>query len=908
MKTKMNKTRTRLLPMFSLASALCCSQMNLTAGTAVIYSNNFESYTNAATSLSSTNDADPAGVEWSMADDTALLPTTVGAGVQVINWLTNAAGAPNQALLLRPNSEAQIFLNNAKSGSRYQLDFSTFAVREPTSSQNFYVVLRAEGADSNGDDYLAYRVDRVTNSTALYYYDGVGPGAAAWTALTNKNTGLVATQTTNQWQHHRIIIDPNALTFSIYIDDMVTPVNTGLELSRCDVAAPVAIRLLNEGNTADDGYYAIDDITLTVEDSKDLSSVITEGFETYPARVASDDNANPQGPWITTEVDGTGAGRLRAPAKVQVVDSSVVAPHSGTKCLKLEAGQRAGASIAWGVAPQSDVQITWWARVPASVKGQQANYLRFSLYGAEGGNTYSGDCALLGYGSRDGTIGDETSLTYYTTAWVDTTVDYTPDVWEEYRLTTHNSQGRYTIIKSPSSPAAKVIVDRSSFVGTAATWGPTFMAAWSSSNGTNHPPVYVDDIKIETLVSNPSPLPEPYTAHIDGSRFTNFTKLTVSGPAGAMAIDPRDNTTIVFAIDAAAGGSINKATKVAGGNWAIDPVPLVAGIANPSGLTIAADGTIWWVHDFAMGLWRLKAPWNANVPERVIADFALSGAITGGVDDDPFDVAFTPANFTGSVGAPNQIVVMDRGVDGDANNALFTVDPTTTTLDQTMYSQYLFGPGGLGAVDLVGMTVLPQSAEMVTLNFDGQITAVDANGMSRSFWPDFYSDIAIAIAPSSIAADPQTGRLWVADDLTNQVWSCTPDGISGQRELSFPLTDAGRPDRQIDFQEPGMKFSPDGKFLVVSDTSTANGGGRFFIFHNEAIEVPPFKISTVLRAGAGVQLSWQAAGSVKYNVLRASSLVNASSFTNISGDISGTSYTDTNAVPAGAFYRVVAKP
>ena len=118
---------------------------------------------------------------------------------------------------------------------------------------------------------------------------------------------------------------------------------------------------------ADDGYFAIDDISFTVEDSIDLTTTFTEGFESYAARTSATDDADPQGPWITSETDGTGSGKSRAPVKVQVVDSTVVTPHSGTKCLKVEYGQRAGASIAWGVPPQSDVQITWWAYVPASV-------------------------------------------------------------------------------------------------------------------------------------------------------------------------------------------------------------------------------------------------------------------------------------------------------------------------------------------------------------------------------------------------------------------------------------------------------------------------------------------------------------------------------------------------------------
>jgi hypothetical protein len=261
------------------------------------------------------------------------------------------------------------------------------------------------------------------------------------------------------------------------------------------------MRIVNEGNSADDGIFAIDDIKLTVDGSIDLATTLTEGFEGYPAISAGGlIDADPLGAWITTETDGTagGGGRPLAPAKVQVVDNSVVAPHSGNNSLKIEGGQRAGVTLAWGTPPGADVQITWWARVPASVPGTVATYLRMSLYGVEGASAYAGDQALLGYGSRDATIGDATSLIHFTTAWVDTGVDYTPDVWEEYRLITHNSDGQYSIIKNPSSTPT-VIVDRATYVGNAPTWGPTFMAAWSSSNGSGHPPVYIDDIEITSF-------------------------------------------------------------------------------------------------------------------------------------------------------------------------------------------------------------------------------------------------------------------------------------------------------------------------------------------------------------------------------------------------------------------------
>jgi hypothetical protein len=155
------------------------------------------------------------------------------------------------------------------------------------------------------------------------------------------------------------------------------------------------------------------------------------------------------------------------------------------------------------VSPQVDVQITWWARVPASPTGGEYNYLRMSLYGVEGGSSYAGDTALLGYACRSATVGTPTSLTYYNGGWLLSGVNFTPNAWEEYRMTTYTSESTYTIVKNPSSADPVVIVNRKPMIGTGTS---VFMAAWSSSNLTNHPPVYIDDIEIKS-VANPDKLP-----------------------------------------------------------------------------------------------------------------------------------------------------------------------------------------------------------------------------------------------------------------------------------------------------------------------------------------------------------------------------------------------------------------
>ncbi|HOK76378.1 MAG TPA: hypothetical protein PLW35_01485 [Verrucomicrobiota bacterium] len=875
------------------------------AAPVTIYSNDFEAYSGAATSLEDVADADPTGDEWMVTDDDALNPNTPGMGVQVINWRSHSG---NQALLFRSSSEAQIHFPGPRSGTRYQLDFWLW-VEKGSGDRNFYFIMQGEGADYNGSDYVAYRSDRGTTAK-IFYYDGVD----------NNNAGLwVGTPGEHReaaWQHHRWVIRPNELKMDIYLDDMENPVVADVDLARCEVAVPTLLIIRHEGNSGDDGFFILDDVSFEVEGSVDLTKTFFDSFEDYPARTTPEDDADPQGPWITVETDGTGTGRALAPNKVQVVDSSVVKPRTGNKCLKLEGGQRAGVSIAWGVPPQRDVQITWWARVPESqpLYGAEANYLRMSLYGAENRNNLSGDNALLGYGIRNASVGRPTSLTYYTTGWVDSGVDFTPDAWEQYRLITHTAQGLYTIIKNPDSPTAEVVVDRAPFIGSAALWTPVFMAGWSSSNGTNHPPVYVDDIEIKSLVVDAPELGPPYTPTVHGTTFTNITQLEIKGRiVGRPVVDPRDNRTIIFAVDAppADGGGIYKATHVSSGNWVVDANPIVSGLDRPSGLAVTADGTIWWTHDYnndlTRSVGRLRWPWNENTPETIIADVGDPAA--GTRDDDAIDLCVAPGSFDGSIGHPGWIVVADRGVDGDASNAVYVIDPTTTDLDRVGYDQWLVAPTAtdLGG-NLMAIDALPQTGEVVVLSQDGFIVAIDANGSYRYVYTVNLWPLGATATGAALAVEPTTGRIWVADDALDEIWSVDPSSGEDRKEISFPLTIPSRPDRQIDLHDPGMAFAPDGSMLVVSDASVANGGGRLIIFHNQASTPPSFAVTRIERGATSVKIQWQAAGTARYDVLRSTNLSNPAGFTAVATDLTDTSYTDTNPPAEMAFYIVVAKP
>ena len=185
-------------------------------------------YTGPATSLTDTNDCDPLVPNGVIVDDNPLglhewhrCPTDQLAGPfrLPIPVAAQRHGGPGH-------------LPNASSGTSYRLDYWVYVVREATSSQSFYIVLRGEGADINGDDLpgLPGQSRRRTRPCSDIT-TAVGPERGAWVNTT-------ASQAPDTWQHHRFVIDPNAMTFTFIVDDMVTPVVTGGELSRCEVGVP----------------------------------------------------------------------------------------------------------------------------------------------------------------------------------------------------------------------------------------------------------------------------------------------------------------------------------------------------------------------------------------------------------------------------------------------------------------------------------------------------------------------------------------------------------------------------------------------------------------------------------------------------------------------------------------------
>jgi hypothetical protein len=487
------------------------TSLPLAAQTTTVYSENFDEYTTyAATNLNDTTYAFPTQATPAMVVGALGINPAGGvanSGVQLVNWLSHSG---TQSLLVRSDCEADVNLYNASSGSSYQLDFWLYVHKSgPTGTagtKNFYIRPGGMGSDNNGDDYIAYRSDRTQGSDKIYNYNGItGGGWSLVGASTIENT----------WQHHRLSVNTTTRIVNIYIDDMTTPVYTG-PIARPDVSVPTLFRIENEGTTVNDGYFAIDDITLTVSNAVNLSAPFTEGFENYA------EGASPAGgPWITVACNGTGANAALNASKVQVVGTNTIMPHSGTNCLMLQGGERGGVTLAWGVPPQSDVQITWWANVPTvSFAGVTEDLLNVSLYNTGGGNTFEGVSAELSCGiveQSSTSVGGPESLLYYNTKWLDTTQVYTPNTWVQYQLTTSNYQGTYSLVMNPGSGSPVVLVSKAPFISVGSPSGPAFMASWASSTG-SPAPVYIDDITIQSI-SGPTPPPPPtpsgpYTARI----------------------------------------------------------------------------------------------------------------------------------------------------------------------------------------------------------------------------------------------------------------------------------------------------------------------------------------------------------------------------------------------------------
>ena len=341
--------------------ALCCSAAlfavlvslsvtKIAAATITLVNENFDSYGPAATNLNDISvripNTDYIRVEDGLAQGNS--PGGLGFnGVQLINWAPASAYNSGNAMLLRPNTAFRCNLD-PRGGSNYVWEFSMLSSKSGTADRGFRISLVEAGADQNEQDFLIFRSGQATTTTTTGV-DGVdiiqafnGFNAASgfglpnqWVTISNTTAALPSYVTNNVWAHYKIVADAVTRTFSYYVNDMVTPVSVGNYLSRPQNLPVTTIRFANEGNSADDGYTLIDNVSLSVDGTFiDLTTgSFTDGFEGYTASNSGNTNSadnNPGGAWVTAETTGVGGNNTFAPTKIQVVDGTVTAPHSGS--------------------------------------------------------------------------------------------------------------------------------------------------------------------------------------------------------------------------------------------------------------------------------------------------------------------------------------------------------------------------------------------------------------------------------------------------------------------------------------------------------------------------------------------------------------------------------------------------
>lgn len=314
-----------------------------------------------------------------------------------------------------------------------------------------------------------------------------------------------------------------------------------------------------------------------------------------------------------------------------------------------------------------------------------------------------------------------------------------------------------------------------------------------------------------------------------GSYFKGASLISLPGNPGEVAFDPSDNNKLYIAKDdsIASAGGIYRIDEVAG-QYSIGE--RVASVEGPSGIDFTPDGKLWYVRDGAAQLGKVETPKNGAPYTNtvVISQFQTSA------DDDPITVRLVPPGFQGPNVQPGDLLIADRGADGDPPNAVYVYSPSNPQGDPGAYSLFFIPAATLSAYNgnnINDMEFSPDGTKLY-IAFDlGQIAELDANGTLLREIPVSGTTLGNL---ESIGVSPVDGKIWCGDDNLDQIWAVDPATGVANLEVSFRLAGESRPDFQINFHDPGLTFSPDGKRLVVSDTGLNAAVGWIWVLDVEA--------------------------------------------------------------------------
>ena len=208
---------------------------------------------------------------------------------------------------------------------------------------------------------------------------------------------------------------------------------------------------------------------------------------------------------------------------------------------------------------------------------------------------------------------------------------------------------------------------------------------------------------------------------------------------------------------------------------------------------------------------------EGNVGEIYRTDFGSTGRTTWvsgfhSGDDDPVGMAFAPALYNGTVIAPGDGLVVDRGVSGP--DEVWRFSPSVAEGETAVHTDN----GTL--VDANDITIGINDVYLVDDKDDGDgvIYRVHADGALTA-----VSTNAPLPGPDGIATDPMTGDLIIVDIGDDKVYRVNPatgavsDALPG---FSFTFTPADQA------SYAGVDFAPDGQTMI----STDKGVNAIYVF------------------------------------------------------------------------------
>lgn len=240
-----------------------------------------------------------------------------------------------------------------------------------------------------------------------------------------------------------------------------------------------------------------------------------------------------------------------------------------------------------------------------------------------------------------------------------------------------------------------------------------------------------------------------------------------------------------------------------------------------SAVVVSTSREVWFAREYPRGggvpLYRSPRPEAGTFGAAALVIESFAGLESA----RPSALALVPPSFKGPGAAPGDIWIALSRTESKLPPAIGKYTPGAAVEDPKACAGAVEAPGlgpewkglSLGDIDFA-----PDGSEVYFLpRGRGFVSVLDPTfERSRKVVPNGVQLTRLV----ALAVHPGSGRVWVADDLRDEVWSLDPKTGAAERELSFVKEDE-KPGggNAIRFPSPSLKFSADGKRLVVSDAS-----------------------------------------------------------------------------------------